>query len=266
MGLALALVVAAITVISVYLFWVHTWWFPPAISAHGAAVDHQFNLTLLVTGIVFVLAQLGLGYFVWKYRDRGDGRKTIYSHGNNRLEMMWTTAAAILFTGLNLLGYRTWAEIYFTGAVPGAMQVQVQGEQFAFYFRYAGADGKFGPTHVDKVDDATGNFFGLDRDHDPDSKDDVVTATLGVPVNRPIELILRSKDVNHSFFVRELRLQQDMVPGMEIPIHFTATQVGTYEIVCTQLCGLGHYKMRAFLKVMPEEDFEKWMQAQMAAQ
>jgi cytochrome c oxidase subunit II len=266
MGLAFFIVLLLITVASVYILGAHIWWYPHAISTIGPAVDHQFNLTLILTGIIFVCAQLGLGYFVWKYRDRKDSRKVIYSHGNNKLEAGWTIAAAIVFIGLNLLGYRIWANMYLTPAPPDAMQIQVQGQQFAYYFRYPGPDGKFGPTHVEKVDDATGNFFGLDRDRDPDSKDDVVTATLGVPVNRPVELILRSKDVGHSFYVRELRIHQDLVPGIEIPVHFTATETGRFEIVCTQLCGLGHYKMRAFLEVMSEEDFEKWLQSQAAAQ
>jgi cytochrome c oxidase subunit 2 len=265
-------VIFLITAISVGIFWAHVWWFPVDISTHGASLDHQFTLTLIITGIIFVLAQLGLGYFVWKYRERGDNRKVIYSHGNNLLEATWTTAAAILFTGLNLMGYRGWAKMYFTGSPSGALKIEIQGQQFAYYFRYPGPDGKFGPTHVEKVNDATGNFFGLDREHDAASQDDVVTATLGIPVNRPIELALRSKDVGHSFFVRELRLQQDLVPGMVIPVHFTATSEalkhndGRYEIVCTQLCGLGHYKMRAFLQVMTESDFEKWLQTQAASQ
>ncbi len=272
MALGIALVILLITAISVGIFWAHVWWFPVNISTHGGGIDHQFTLTLIITGIIFVLAQLGLGYFVWKYRDRGDNRKATYSHGNNKLEAAWTTAAAILFTGLNLMGFRAWAKMYFTGSAPGALRIEVLGEQFAFYFRYPGPDEKFGPTHVEKVDDATGNFFGLDRERDPDSKDDIVTATLGIPINRPVELILRSKDVGHSFFVPELRVQQDMVPGMEIPIHFVATDEalrnngGKYEIVCTQLCGLGHYKMRAFLQAMKEDEFEKWLQAQAASQ
>ena len=116
------------------------------------------------------------------------------------------------------------------------------------------------------IDPSAGNFFGLDRRHDPESRDDLVTSTLAVPLGRPVELILRSKDVIHSFYVPELRLQQDMVPGMEIPIHFTATRAGRYEIVCTQLCGLGHYRMRAFLLAMPEADFSKWILGQAAYQ
>lgn len=266
MALLVALAVTLITVITVAIFWSHSWWFPIDISTHGHAIDHQMDLTFVITGIIFVLAQLGLAYFVWRYRDRGDGRKAIYSHGNNKLEAIWTAACAILFVGLDLMGYQIWANVHFTGAAPGAMKVEVWGQQFAWYFRYPGPDGNFGPTHVEKVNDAIGNFLGLDRDRDPASRDDIVTATLAVPVNHEVELILRSKDVTHSFFVRELRLKQDMVPGMEIPIHFTATKTGTYEIVCSQLCGLGHYKMRAFFDVMSEPDFAKWLETQAAAQ
>lgn len=266
MALAIALVVTLITVVSVVLFWARVWWFPVDISQHGAAIDHQFIVTFIITGIIFVLAQLALAYIVWRHRDRGDARKATHSHGNNAFELTWTLATAIIFLGLNLMGYRIWAGMHFTGAEPGAMQIEVWGQQFQWYFRYPGPDGKFGPYHVEKVDDATGNYLGLDREHDAASKDDVVTATLAIPVNRPIQLILRSKDVTHSFFVRELRIKQDLVPGMEIPIHFTATQTGRYEIACAELCGLGHYKMRAFLQVMAEEDFQKWLAGMTAQQ
>jgi cytochrome c oxidase subunit 2 len=136
--------------------------------------------------------------------------------------------------------------MYFRGAPPDALRVQVLGQQFAWYFRYPGPDGQFGPTHVEKVNDAAGNFYGIDRERDAASKDDIVTATLAVPVNRPVELILLAKDVTHDFYVRELRIQQDMVPGMQIPVHFTATKTGRFE-------------------VMSEEDFQKWLQ-NMAAQ
>ncbi len=266
MGLAIAIVVAIITVVSVVIFAGHIWWFPPDISVHGHAIDHQIVLTMYVTGVIFILAQLALAYLVWRHRDRGDGTKARFFHGNNKLEATWTIAAAILFIGLNVMGYHIWAGIHFMGAQPGAMQVEVWGQQFAWYFRYPGPDGKFGPTHVEKVDDATANYLGLDRDKDADSKDDIVTSTLAIPVNRPIQLFLRSKDVTHSFFVRELRFKQDLVPGMVIPIHFTATKTGRYEIACAELCGLGHYRMRAFLQVMTEEDFEKWLQNMAAAQ
>jgi len=266
MALLMALVVAVITIVSVILFASRIWWFPPNISTHGGAIDQQIILTMVVTGIIFVLAQLALAYLVFRHRDRGDGSRAKFFHGHNKLEALWTTAAAIMFIGLNLMGYRIWAGIHFVGAEPGAMQVEVWGQQFAWYFRYPGPDGKFGPTHVEKISDSTANYLGLDRDKDEDAKDDIVTSTLAIPVNRPVQLTLRSKDVTHSFWVRELRLKQDLVPGMIIPVHFTATETGRYEIACVELCGLGHYRMRAFLQVQTEEDFQKWLQSMAEAQ
>ncbi len=266
MPLLLALVVAIITLVTVGAFASRIWWFPPDISTHGPAIDHQIVLTMYITGVIFVLAQLSLAYLLFRYRDRGDGTRARFVEGNNKLEVVWTAAAAVLFIGLNLMGYRTWANIHFMGPDPGAMQVEVWGQQFAWTFRYPGPDGKFGPVHVDKISDSTGNYLGLDRDHDPDSKDDIVTSTFSVPVDRPVQIILRSKDVTHSFWVRELRLKQDAVPGMMIPMHFTATKTGRYEIACAELCGLGHYKMRAFFQVQSQEDFDKWLQSMAEAQ
>ena len=100
------------------------------------------------------------------------------------------------------------------------------------------------------------------RKNDVAARDDVVVGSLVVPVNHPILLTLHSKDVGHSFYVPVLRIQQDFVPGLDIPVHFTATQIGKYEIVCTQLCGLGHYSMRAYLEVMSEADYEQWLKTQ----
>jgi cytochrome c oxidase subunit 2 len=116
------------------------------------------------------------------------------------------------------------------------------------------------------MDDSAQNFFGLDRVRDVDSRDDIVSAVMAIPVNREIQLLMRSKDVGHSFYVPELRLQQDFVPGMDLSLHFTATQVGRYEIMCTQLCGLGHYKMRAYLDVMSAAEFDAWLSRKAAAQ
>jgi cytochrome c oxidase subunit 2 len=109
-------------------------------------------------------------------------------------------------------------------------------------------------------------LFGLDPEHDVESRDDVVTAELAIPVNKEVHLLMHAKDVGHSFFVRELRVQQDFVPGLDVSLHFTATKVGKYEIVCTQLCGLGHYNMRAYLEVLSAEDFDAWMKKQAGMQ
>jgi cytochrome c oxidase subunit II len=134
-------------------------------------------------------------------------------------------------------------------------------KQFAWNFRYPGPDGVFGRTDIKLVNDAAGNPLGIDP-NDPAGKDDIVSATLKVPVNKPIRLIMHSRDVIHNFYVRELRMKQDIVPGMEIPLHFTAKTIGTYEVPCSELCGLGHFQMRTTMQVMSEADFEAWKKQQ----
>jgi len=127
-------------------------------------------------------------------------------------------------------------------------------------------DGTFGPLHPDKISEANANFFGLDTTNDQDSKDDIVAAEMAIPVNHEIHLLMHSKDVGHSFYVPELRVQQDFVPGLDVSIHFTATKIGRYEIVCTQLCGLGHYNMKAYLEVKSQDDYDSWIKQQAALQ
>jgi cytochrome c oxidase subunit 2 len=204
---------------------------------------------------------MALGYAIIRFRDRGGTAR--YSHGNNVLEVIWTSATAILFIGLVLAGTRIWAAVHFEEAPANAMRIEVMAKQFAWSFRYPGPDGKFGKTDVRQVNDQGGNPFGID-DKDPAGKDDISSASLKVPVGKPIQLILKSRDVIHNFFVRELRLKQDIVPGMEIPFHFQADQIGTYEVPCSELCGLGHHQMRTTLEVMSEADFQKWLQEQAA--
>jgi cytochrome c oxidase subunit II len=258
----LGLIVWFLTVVICYLFFGHYWWFPPPISQHGQAYDAQFNVTLWVTGVIFFLAQVALGYVIIKFRDKGGTAK--YSHGNNVLEAVWTSATALLFIGLVLAGTRIWAAVHFAEAPADALRIEVMSKQFAWAFRYAGPDGKFGRTDLKQINDQGGNPFGIDE-KDPAGKDDITSASIKVPVGKPILLILRSRDVIHNFFVRELRLKQDIVPGMEIPFHFQADQIGVYEVPCSELCGLGHHQMRTTLEVMSPENFEKWKQEQAAA-
>ena len=259
----LALLLLALAAITAYLFIAKTWWFPPAITAVGHEIDAQFMRTLWITGIIFILAQVALAWVIFRYRDRGE--RASHFEGNTGLEILWTLATVILFVGLGVYGESAWAEVHFRDAAPGALQIEVTGQQFAWNFRYPGPDGKFGRIKPELVSASSGNPLGLDRT-DPDAKDDIVSPIIGVPVNREVELILRSQDVTHSFFVRELRLKQDTVPGMLIHIHFTATEIGTYEIACAELCGLGHYRMRSELHVMSDEDYQKWLKETAANQ
>jgi cytochrome c oxidase subunit 2 len=265
MGLALLVVIWLITFASTYFFIAKTWWLPAGVSAAAAGIDQQFAFTYVVMGIVFVLAQCSLGYFVWKYRDQGKPSKVEYSHGNTTLEVVWTLLTAVLFVGLNLMGSRIWAAERFEPAHEGALPVEVTGMQFAWYFRYAGPDGKFGLTSPKLMDPSSGSeaAIGLDTS-DPAAKDDVVTGTMFLPVNREVDLTLKAVDVIHSFFVPNFRFKQDAVPGLAIHMHFTPTQIGDYEIACAELCGLGHYKMHGMVKVVSQEDFDKWLAAREA--
>ena len=255
----LAPVVWALTIVIVYFFAAKTWWFPPPINQHALDYDAQFMRTLVVVGIIFFLAQMALGYAIVKFRDRG-GRAQ-YTHGNNTLEKIWTTATAVLFLSLVVMGTKIWAGVHFEEAPPDAIPIELMAKQFAFNFRYPGPDGKFGMTDLKQVNDAGGNPFGV-VDSDPAGKDDIQSASLKIPVGKPIKLIMHSRDVIHNFFVPELRLKQDIVPGMEIPLHFQADKIGVYEVPCSELCGLGHFQMRTTVSVMSEADFEKWKQDQ----
>ena len=256
MGRVLAVIIWIITLLSVLLFLNRNWWFPTAISEHAPALDRQFMITIVVVGLAFTAAQIGLGWMVWKYRDTGKaGDRAIYSHGSNRLEVLWTVITAVVFITLAVMGQSVWASLRLNDAPPGSYQVEVVAQQFQWNFHYAGKDNKFGRTDPSLIDDSALNFVGLDP-ADAASADDAVTAALVIPVNRPVELRLRSKDVIHNFWVPQLRFKQDLVPGMEIKVHFTATTVGKYELACAELCGQLHYKMKSYMLVLPEEEIQ----------
>ena len=256
MGRVLGLVIWLITLGSVGMFVSKHWWFPESITEHGGAVDRQFMITIVVVGIAFAAAQIGLGWVVWKYRDSSAATRATYSHGNNRLEVVWTVVTAIIFISLAVMGQRVWAALHLHAAPAGSYTVEVVAQQFSWNFHYHGKDNVFGRTDPKLIDDSALNYVGLD-DTDPNAKDDAVVSTLVVPVNRPIELILKSKDVTHSFFVPQLRFKQDLVPGMAIPVHFTVNKTGKYELACAELCGMNHYKMKSYMLVLPEDEFNE---------
>lgn len=261
-ALMFAIVIVLLVASTLFLHFDHIWWFPPAITPVGHQIDHQFLLTFIVTGIVFVLAQLALAWMVFRYRDQG--RKARFVRGSHVLEVVWTTITLVIFVSLGVMATHAWGEVHFGGPAPGALQVEVTGVQFQWNFRYPGPDGKFGRIVPADIDASVGNPLGLDP-NDPEGKLNIVTPNLYLPVDRPIVLMIRSQDVIHSFFVRELRIKQDAVPGLVIPVHFTIDKTGTYEITCNQLCGLGHYHMHAFLHVLSQADFAQWEKKQWAS-
>ncbi|MGH9713856.1 MAG: cytochrome c oxidase subunit II [Candidatus Acidiferrales bacterium] len=261
MGKFFAVMLVIITLVSVYPIIAHTWWPPPPISTTAPSVDHQLDETMLGSGLLFISSQLILAGFIWSFGGR-KGKIKGWPGGPTPVVAFGIIIVSLEILSLTFVGSKVWASMYMPPPNGQALHVDVQAEQFAFFFRYAGPDGVFGGIHPDKISDATGNYFGLDPEHDVASRDDIVVGTLTVPVDTPILLTLHSKDMIHNFYVPELRLQQDIVPGLDIPLHFTVTKTGKWEIVCTQLCGLGHYSMRAFLQVMSKSDFNDWLKQQ----
>jgi len=269
MGKFVAVTLVLITIASAIPILAHIWQPPPDISTHGHLIDEQLSNTMWEAGLCFIATQFVLAAFIWMFSDRKPGAKmSIKTFPGGARAMV---IAAFLLVGtevfaLGLFGTKAWANVYLAPAAADSIPIQIQAGQFAFYFRYPGPDGKFGPLHPEMISETNQNFFGLDVDHDPASKDDIVTAEMAIPVNKEIHLLMHAKDVGHSFFVRELRIQQDFVPGLDISLHFTATKIGRYEIVCTQLCGAGHFNMKAYLDVLSQADYDDWLKKEAALQ
>jgi cytochrome c oxidase subunit 2 len=263
-GIALAALLLVLIIASLYLFIAQPYWFPTLASVHGQRIDSLFMAVLVVSGIAFVLVQGALGYFVARYGENGRERAA-YWHDNPKAEAGLLIGTAVILTILVFMGQRVWAAVYFVDAPADALVVQVTGEQFQWNFHYAGADGAFGRTDTKLI--SSTNNIGLDR-ADPAAKDDLVTLNeMHFPANRAVKVRLRSKDVIHSFFLPNLRIKQDAVPGMAIEVWFTPNRAGNYEIACAELCGLAHYRMKAALTVDDSQaSFDSWLQQKTAEQ
>ena len=257
--IALTLTLLGVLLLSVYLLVAHPWWFPAGVSAHAAAMDHQFTVAFCLLGGLFIAGQLLLAFVIFRARPQ-DGPR--FPRGDWRFEAAWTVAITCIFFGLSLAGEKLWSQMKLHDAEPNALHVEVTGMQFQWYFRYAGADGKLGridPQRYARPNE--GNPLGIDPE-DPAGRDDIVSSALVLPAGRDVMLTLRAQDVIHSLFIPAMRFKQDAVPGMEIHARFKPMQTGTYEIACTQLCGLGHYRMRAAVRVVSEVEFARWLKEQ----
>jgi cytochrome c oxidase subunit 2 len=215
-------------------------WLPPTFSTYGETIDRIFYVIYYVTGATFFIVQGTLLLFLVLYRHRGDRRAT-YTHGNTALEIAWTIAPAILLVILAFVSRSVWAEI--KQQVPASdLELHVTAKQFNWEVAYPGLDGKHGTP-----DDVT-----IDND-------------VHVPVDKTVRLLLKSRDVIHSFFIPHLRFKQDMLPGHEIPAWFKVTKADRYEIPCAELCGFGHSGMRGWLIVHPQDEYEAWARENKAA-
>jgi cytochrome c oxidase subunit 2 len=216
-----------------------SWMLPHGSSTFAREVDGIYYLILVITGIAFVVVELGLVWFLIKYRAR-PGRPAHYTHGSNKAEIIWTSITAVTVVILGLISAPIWNEIKGRDSVPpNAFPIRVHVKQFEWNFIYPGPDGKLG------------------------TPDDFTRRNqLHVPVGRPVVVELESEDVIHSFFIPAFRIKQDAVPGMHIRAWFQATEAGVYELGCAELCGLGHYKMRAVVTALSPEEYERWLAAQ----
>lgn len=209
-------------------------WLPENVSTYGQEIDRLFYLIYYITGAIFLLVAGAMITFLILYRHR-EGRRARYSHGSSTLEIVWTVVPAVILVVLSFMSQATWGTI--KGHLPPAdVQVRVTAKQFNWEILYPGPDGRFG------------------------TSDDVqIENELHVPVGKVVRVGLRSQDVIHSFFLPNLRLKQDAVPGREIVAWFEATKPGRYEIPCAELCGFGHSGMLGHLTVHPAGEYDRWV-------
>ena len=228
---------------------------PPNAALHGVAVDALMRWNLLALLLCFVLAHLWLIFAMFRRREARAFPSSL----------RWILLAGLcaMYVWMAITAQRLWAVNRFEGPSLEAMQVEVVGQQFQWYFRYPGADAAFGVTKPELVSAAAGNPLGIDP-NDARGADDLVSSVLVLPVNREVDLRLRSLDVIHGFFIPSMRLKQNAVPGLVLHVHFTPTTVGTYSILCSQVCGLGHARMQAQLRVVSVQEFQEWLKTREA--
>jgi cytochrome c oxidase subunit II len=218
------------------------WLLDPSFSTFGPDVDRLYYIILIITGIIFVVTEAALIWFLIRYRRR-EGRKAEYSHGSTKAEVIWTVIPFVIVLWLALVSKSVWDDIKDPALIPeDAYEIGVMARQFEWIATYPGADGVRGTED---------DFTLLNRLH--------------VPVNRPVRIILEAEDVIHSFWVPDLRVKQDALPGHQISVWFEITEPGEYTLACAELCGTGHFQMDGIVVAQPEAEFEAWKAERIAA-
>jgi cytochrome c oxidase subunit 2 len=224
---------------------------PRSGSLHAPAIDALLHISLLALTVACIVAQVLLLTGLFLPRER-----------RPRFSPAWRWTAIVIFAAsmvwMTVVAENLWSTIRLTRAAANAVQVEVTGVQFQWYFRYPGRDGIYGATRPELVDAAGGNPLGLDPT-DPHRRDDVVSSVLLLPAGQQANIRLRAQDVVHGFFIPGMRVMQNATPGIPSQIHLTPTRIGDYAILCSQLCGIGHYRMHAVLRVVSAQDFLTWM-------
>ena len=255
--MTLAVVIFLLVVATIIFHFASPWWFTD-IAADWGTIDLTINITFWVTGFVFIACNLFMAYCVWKFRAK-EGHKAVYEPENHKLE-----AGLSIFTTIGVIamlapGLFVWAS--FVTPPENAAEYEVLGQQWQWQFRYPGADGVLGTADTEFVSET--NPFGINPD-DPNGRDDVVVndPDMHLPVNQPVKALLRSNDVLHNYTVAQFRVKMDLMPGLTSYLWFDPTEVGTYDILCEELCGIGHFIMRGSVTVDTQEDFDAWIAEQ----
>ena len=250
------------------LFYSRTLLAQPAASDHGEKIDFMLWITIIVTGVVFLMTQILLFWFAYKYQ-YSEKRTVFYFPHNNKLELLWTVVPAIFLTVLVGFGLFYWFKI--TGDAPKDSQVvEITGKQFNWMMRYPGKDNVLGRKNYRLTDASSGNALGVDWE-DGASHDDIEASEMHLVVNKPVQLVINAQDVIHDVGLVHFRLKMDAVPGIPTTIWFTPKYTTSemkqitknkdfvYEISCDQVCGSGHYSMRGVIIVETQEEYDAWL-------
>lgn len=240
MGKLWSLLFLSVPVLGIGLFlWapVAGYWLPRDISEHGYQIDHLFNFILVLTGVVFLVTEVALFWFLWRY-DAATNRDPVkYMHGSHNLEVIWTILPAATLLFIAIYQMNAWADVKMRVPKDLPPTLEVTARQFEWRLRYPGPDGKLGT-----IDD----IYHVNDMH--------------IPANEEVLIHLKSMDVLHDLFLPHLRIKQDAVPGMSIPVWFKAKDVGTFDLVCAELCGWGHYKMKGRVTIQSRAEYDQWLE------
>ena len=250
----IAVVLILLVVGSLVFHVLSPWTFTP-LASNWSQIDDTINITFWVTGFVFVAVNLFMAYAVIKYRAR-EGNKATYDPENKKLETWLTILTSVGVAAMLTPGLFVWGD--FVNVPDDAMEIEAVGQQWHWTYRLPGADGEFGNVKAELIDNE--NPFGMDPE-DPLGRDDVLVENgeVHLPINVPVKVNLRSKDVLHDFAVAQMRVKMDLVPGMETYLWFTPTKLGSFEVLCEELCGIAHHTMRGSIVVENQADFDAWV-------
>ena len=242
---------------SVIFHFASPWWFTD-IAADWGSIDFTINITFWVTGFVFIACNLFLAYCVYKFRQK-DGHKAVYEPENHKLEIWLSAITTVGVVAMLAPGLFVWASI--VTPPDDATEFEAMGQQWQWAFRYPGADGIMGYADTQLVTET--NPFGVNVE-DPNGQDDIIVVgpEMHLPLDKPVKALLRSNDVLHNFTVPQFRVKMDLVPGMISYIWFEPNKAGRYDILCEELCGIGHFVMRGAVVVETQAEYDVWLDAQ----